>query len=99
MRKVEWVSGNDVDHEVSPESAVSVVDVYWGEPGGKNHTQRFHLGVSPGMRFWVLWQEYVNGSISGNSPPPWVIAHMTRRGCTAEVAARKLLTDALEEER
>jgi hypothetical protein len=96
--KVMWGGGGDGEDDTRPDSAINVVDVYWGEPGDQNHTQRYHLGSSPGNRLWVLWQEYVNG-ISGKSPRPWVIAHMTRRGVTAEVAAQKLLAYALEEER
>ena len=95
--KVEWGSGGDGDHEMRPESVIQVVDVYWGKQGNPRHCQRFHLGHSPGRRLWVLWQEYVNGS--GKSPRPWVIAHMAKRGIAAEVAAKKLLTFALEEER
>jgi hypothetical protein len=95
--KVEWGRGGDGDHEERPASATPVVDVYWGEHVNPKHTQRFHLDVSPGKRLWVLWQEYVNAS--GNSPRPWVIAHMAKRGISTDVAVRKLLTYALEEER
>ena len=96
--KVMWGGGGDGEDDTRPDSVINVVDVYWGEPGDQNHTQRYHLGLSPGKQLWVLWQEYVNG-ISGKSPRPWVIAHMTRHGVTAEVAAQKLLAYALEEER
>jgi hypothetical protein len=95
--KVEWSSGNDGILDVRSDSATPVVDVYWGDQGNPKHTQRFHLDVSPGKRLWVLWQEYVNGS--GKSPRHWVIAHMAKRGISTEVAVRKLLTYALEEER
>jgi hypothetical protein len=54
------------------------------------------LALSPGKRLWVLWQEYVN---RGKSVRPWVIAHMTKRGVTEELATQKLLIFALEEER
>ena len=94
--KVKWGSGGDGEDYTRPDSAIHVVDVLWGEMGDKNHTQRYHLALSPGKRLWVLWQEYVN---SAKSVRPWVIAHMTKRGVKAELAAQKLLTYALEEER
>ena len=94
--KVMWGRGGDGEDYTRPDSAINVVDVFWGKLGEKNHTQRYHLALSPGKRLWVLWQEYVN---SGKSVRPWVITHMTKRGVTAELAAQKLLTCALEEER
>ena len=89
--KVMWGCGGDGEDYALPESAIHVVDVFWGE-----HTQRYHLALSPGKRLWVLWQEYVN---RGKSVRPWVIAHMTKRGVTEELATQKLLIFALEEER
>ena len=96
--KVVWGSGGDGDHDYRPDDSINVVDVFWGEPGDQNHTQRYHVGMSPGKQLWVLWQQYVNG-ISGQSPRPWVIAHMTQHGVTQKLAAKRLLAFALKEER
>ena len=95
--EVRWNDGDDGSHDYRPDAAKSIADVFWGEPGEKNHTQRFHLGVSPGNKFWVIWQEYRNG-ISGKSPRPWVLGHMLRAGASEKVAAAKLLLFAFRQE-